>query len=261
MRNRPADTFNVELETLRTRIFPLTRFLHALALTLDRPTMVWEDHVFRYKEPHLVHFCLLRGVRIVSALNASIHLARCGFPQEIVVLLRTVAEFVSQIDFVLASRDNEGNLSVEASTFISAFFEDSRRPSAPEGKRVKLAQKRVHTIIGEHLDKAVGFEPGSRPRKPASQLKSNVYLNFSNYVHGRYPESMDLYGGTPGRFHLTGMRGTPKDRENIEMLDSLITSASHCFYGLVQGLSLHSLLNGDSLLLDWYWRGPSGSTA
>jgi hypothetical protein len=29
---------------------------------------------------------------------------------------------------------------------------------------------------------------------------------------------MDLYGGRPGQFHLHGMNGTPKEGENLEIL-------------------------------------------
>jgi hypothetical protein len=71
-------------------------------------------------------------------------------------------------------------------------------------------------------------------------------------VHGKYPETMDLYGGAPGRFHLSGMRGTPKDLENLQMLDALVTTASRCFVGLVQDLKLQHLLSHDEMLKEWY---------
>src|ERR1700730_7587951 len=112
MRDTAADRraimgFSDEIERIRSRVFPLTRLLHELAATLDKPTLRARgiDRGFRFEKPTLVHFCLLRGARIVSALNASIELARKGFPQEIGVLLRTMIEYKSQIDFILASRD------------------------------------------------------------------------------------------------------------------------------------------------------------
>jgi hypothetical protein len=63
---------------------------------------------------------------------------------------------------------------------------------------------------------------------------------------------MDLYGGTPGRFHLYGMKGTPKDAENIEALDAFITTASRCLIGLAQGLQLRDVLAQDPVLIEWY---------
>ena len=55
---------------------------------------------------------------------------------------------------------------------------------------------------------------GHRPNGCTQRL-----LSISNYVHAKNPEIMDLYGGVPGRFHLDGMRGTPKDEENLQIID------------------------------------------
>jgi hypothetical protein len=248
------DRFDSEIKGLRERVFPLARLLHELAQTLEKPVFVKRDGGFRFKRPELVHFCLLRGVRIVSALSASIELARNGFTQEVVTLLRTMIEYSTQIDFMLASLDDKKSLSPDASAFLSNYFEDAARDNNEFSKKAKLAQKKVHEKIGERLD---SFAIPGGNRKPAAQLLSNVYGNFSNYVHGRYPEAMDLYGGIPGRFHMNGMRGTPKDGENIKILDTMITSASNCFLGVVQGLNLRPLIGSDPMLAKWYRDGVS----
>lgn len=239
----PLDNY---IEHFRERIVPLDRFLHRLTFSLDAPEFNRAELGFRFKDPGLVHFCLLRSVRIVSALSASIELARSGFPQEIAVLLRTMIEYASQIDFMLASRDANGKLSPEAAMILSDYFDDASRAGEPKSKKTKLTQKRVHDVVGAQLDKYA--DPGA---KPASQLLSNNYFRFSYYVHARYPESMDLYGGRPGRFHLDGMRGTPKDAENIAILDSMITMASLCLKGVVQGLKLHQIVSSDPVLVEW----------
>ena len=211
------------------------------------------DRGYRYEQPELIHFCLLRGVRIVSALNASIELAHAGFTQEIAVILRTVLEFKSQVDFMLASRDPNGTLSAEASQFLLAYFDDAERGAAQQKSKTKLVQKTVHEIIGARLESIPGNrELSAKAGKSAAQMYSNVYMVFSNYVHGRYPESIDLYGGIPGRFHLNGMRHTPKDQENILVLDDMINSASLCLVGIVQELNLRAILERDPMLQNWY---------
>lgn len=64
---------------------------------------------------------------------------------------------------------------------------------------------------------------------------------------------MDLYGGTPGRFHLHGMRWTPKNRENAETLDTFITTASTTFVIMVQGIpELLTAALSDPALSQWY---------
>lgn len=244
--------FDDEIEQLRTRIAPLARFLHVLSRTLDQPKLVASgmDRGFRFDDPKLVHFCLLRGVRIVSSLNASVALARNGFPQEIGVLLRTMIEYASQIDFMLASLDKDRKLSAKAAQFLDDFFADHQRP--PSGKRFKLPQKDVHNVVGKRFDeaaKAGGID--TKRRKPATELLSNIYLVFSNYIHGRYPETMDLYGGRPGSFHVYGMSRTPKDAENLDILDTLITTASNALKGVVVDLQLHALVEADPLLAAW----------
>jgi hypothetical protein len=150
---------------------------------------------------------------------------------------------------MLDSRDENGTLSAKADALIADYFADSFRTPDGKRKRSKMLQGDVHRKIGEQLDK---FADKSIGRKPAEQLYSNVYQTFSYYVHGRYPESMDLYGGIPGRFHLSGMLNTPKDAENLIILDSEITSASLCFMDIVQRLDLRSIVASDAMLTKWY---------
>jgi hypothetical protein len=244
-----------ELARLRRRVSPLERLLHLVATTLEPPELVdiGNGRGFRFSQPGLTHFCLLRGARIVSALNAAIELARVGYPQEIAVLLRTMIEYTTQIDFMLESQTPDGKLSDQAAAFIEDYFQDAKRPPpATAIKRKKLNQEKVHKLIGARLDNVAG----DGVTKRADEMLSNIYFIFSNYVHGRYPESMDLYGGRPGRFHLQGMSGTPKDLENIAALESMITSASNCFKGLILGLRLQSTIKHDSTIVEWCREDP-----
>jgi hypothetical protein len=236
------------LESFRTRVFPLGRVVHALSEHAGPPRFLGRITGFRYDHPDLLHFLILRAARIVSTLSAAIELAKSGHGQEIAVLLRTSIEFCSQIDYMLASRDEHGRVSEKADSYIQAFFSDSNRPRPQEVKAPRLKQEHVHDTIGERLDKLAQIKPG---RRQASELLSNVYLVFSNYVHARYPECMDMFGGIPTRLHLFGMRRTPKDAENCEILDTLITSASLCIKGIIVELRLQAVVEGDPLVRDW----------
>ncbi len=58
-----------------------------------------------------------------------------------------------------------------------------------------------------------------------------------------------MYGGTPGQFHLRGMRGgRPKDQENLEILETYITTASTTFVLMIQALDLRRLVEADFVL-------------
>jgi hypothetical protein len=147
----------------------------------------------------------------------------------------------------------DDRVSGKLEVFIAEFFNDTQRgesvqPSSP----AKLSQKFVNELIGSQLDKFSSVAPGDPSWKSTADRHWHIDWVFSNYVHGKYPETMDMYGGVPGRFHLSGMRGTPKDLENLQMLDALTTTASRSFVGLVQGLKLKQLLSEDEMLKEWY---------
>ena len=92
----------------------------------------------------------------------------------------------------------------------------------------------------------------SPERVPAAKLYSNVYRIYSNYVHAKYPEIMDLYGGRPGRFYLKGMSWTPKDAENLAAIETFIETASNTFVFMIQGVDMRALIEADSILAKWY---------
>lgn len=57
---------------------------------------------------------------MVSALNAMIELARNGYSQKICVLTRTVAEFISHIEFVLERGSEEHR--TEVNEYVKAVL-------------------------------------------------------------------------------------------------------------------------------------------
>jgi hypothetical protein len=252
-------SFETRLEELRNNIKPLQRFLHLFESSLDDPIFQTSEnlHAFRYKAPDVRHFCLLKGIRAISAFNAAIELCRLGFSQEICVLLRTIVECTSHVDYVLA---NEGPVTEKANEFISNYFFDVERGPSPAFKRSGLRQREIHAAVGEALEKFIGSSgsSGEYTGVNTSKLYSSVYLNLSNYVHCKYPETMDLYGGRPGKFHLKGMGGTPKDFENINLLETYFVSVSQCLQLVVLRLNLLKLIteSGDQGLEEWIRSRP-----
>jgi hypothetical protein len=117
--------------------------------------------------------------------------------------MRTVAEFTTHIEFVL-DMDDSAEHELKVKNYIEAFLADSRRdPEAELKKGAGSPRYRTH-LHRQNARQAHGKQAGSvEGRTPAASLYSNVYRIYSNYVHGKYPEIMDLYGGTPGRFTFT----------------------------------------------------------
>lgn len=89
--------FKAKYNALDADAEPLERFIHLLAASLDAPVLITEGlRGFRFKQPNVKHFCLIKLVRAVSALNAAIWLGRAGFTQEIGVLMRTMIECTTE---------------------------------------------------------------------------------------------------------------------------------------------------------------------
>jgi len=184
-------------------------------------------------------------------MNASALLARGGYPQEIAVLIRTVVECTSHIDFILLSAGADGTMSPgAAATFMRKYFADYQRDEPTDYRKAPLPQEKVHRSVGDWLDiraRAIGLNAGTRAMH---ELMWNVYLRFSAYVHARYPEAIDLYGGNPGQFHPAGMRGTPKDGENLDIIETFITTVSQSLAHVALHFEL-GFVGNDPILRPW----------
>lgn len=242
-----------ELDKLQARVQPLQRLISRFNQSLSRPDYIEKDQVFRYLNPDARHFCLLKGVRAVSALNATIELARKGYTQEIFVLVRTIVECTSHIEYVIGASLSEGKLSQDIKKFVDAYFGDVQRDSIEGFRHTKTPQIKVHESVGTVIDNIV-HETNNKEFEgiKSERLMSRLYLAFSAYVHARYPEVMDLYGGRDWRFHTEGMLGTPRDAGNVAHISSQITSVSQTLALMVQAFDLISIVDADPILIAWY---------
>jgi hypothetical protein len=243
----------VALRALEETLEPLERVIRLFTASLEQPILrkIDDDRGFRYETPDVQHFCLLKATRALSAFNAAIELARKGYNQEIGILMRTLIECTTHIEFVLEVDDTEEHRKV-VRKYIDDFFADDRRSPTAEIRRAQIQQGAVHATLGRALDRIAEQLGETERRAPAAQLYSNIYRALSNYVHAKYPECMDLYGGRPGEFHLRGMNGTPKEGENLAVLQSYAVTLNNCFVRMIQGLNLRRIIDSDPSIGAWY---------
>jgi hypothetical protein len=246
-------SIEIALRTLEQKLEPLERVIRLFTASLGEPSLRKSDDErgFRYEAPDARHFCLLKAVRALSALNAAIELARKGYTQEIAVLMRTLIECTTHIEFVLEVDDTEEHRTV-VRKYIDDFFADEHRNPTAEIRRAQIQQGKVHATLGRTLDKIAEELGETGGRTPAARLYSNSYRAFSNYVHAKYPECMDLYGGRPGQFYLHGMNETPKEGENLETLKTFAATLVTCFVRMIQGLNLRHFVEADPVIGTWY---------
>jgi hypothetical protein len=246
-------TIEIALQDLEEKLEPLERLIRLFTASLGEPILRKSDDErgFRYEAPDVRHFCLLKAVRALSAFNAAIELARQGYTQEIAVLMRTLIECTTHIEFVLEIDDSEEHRAA-VRKYVGDFSADGRRSPTAEIRRAQIQQGKVHDTLGRSLDKIADDLGEMDGRTPAARLYSNIYRTTSNYVHAKYPECMDLYGGRPGQFHLHGMSGTPKEGENLEILQTYALTLRNCFVRMIQGLDLGRLVDADPVIGTWY---------
>lgn len=161
---------------------------------------------FRYLDISESLACFLKGVKIVSSLNASIILLRAGYAQEIGALCRMVDDFCNEIFFLLKPQDGE-NFSKEQIQFLEDFFQEEfdkpMDPLSSTQKRTNVPVRKIHATFAKLA--ASEINPSD-----AQEMLRTTHQAFSGYIHGAYPHIMEMYGGAPAHFHLAGMANTPR---------------------------------------------------
>ena len=123
--------------------------------------------------------------------------------------------------------------------FLDAFFEEEfdaettmdstqKRPMIPRRK----IQAQIARIEVSGLDPSTGVE-----------LARTITKAYSGYIHAAYPPIMDIYGGSPPHFHVTGMLGTQRHAEHRQDLWNY-------FYRSILSFGLAAKAFGDHELSD-----------
>ncbi|CAN7286774.1 hypothetical protein [Caballeronia sp. LjRoot31] len=151
----------------------------------------------------------MKGVKTISTLRACVLLLRHGHTQEVGALCRMVDDFCNEIFFLLVPQ-GQGCCSDDQVKFLENFYqEEFERPDDPlrsPQKRDTVPTKKIHATFGK-------LAAGELNPSDAQELLRTVQQAFSGYVHDAYPHIMELFGGDPPQFHLSGMLGTQRVEE------------------------------------------------
>ena len=160
--------------------------------------------------------CYLKGVKAVSTLNASLVLLRSGYTQEVGALCRMVDEACNEILFLIKP-ENENALSKSQEQFLDSFyqeeFNDFKDILKAHNPRHTVPSQKIHASIAKTMAASINPSDGQA-------MTSVVQKTLSGYIHGAYPQIMEMYGGNPPRFHMLGMLGTPRIAEWLSQLIS-----------------------------------------
>ncbi|MCI5168191.1 MAG: hypothetical protein D3903_19415 [Candidatus Electrothrix sp. GM3_4] len=91
--------------------------------------------------------------------------------------------------------------------YLEAFFEEEfdkpENPVDSTQKRPMIPRQKIRAYIARMEEKA-GMD-----RHHGCALSQTQSKAYSGYVHAASPQVMEMYGGDPPHFHVTGMRNTP----------------------------------------------------
>ena len=189
------------------------RVLEAAFATLEeqvekpQQTPFMDGFVFRYQEKSVHQALIQKLARIVTGLHAARILLEKGFVQELCVLQRMLDELQEDVTF-LSYGIIFGELTGLHKKYLTAFYEEDfdnpHDPVTSANKRVMIPRKKIRAYI-VRMDKSAN-------RNPSRGVEVSKFLQkaYSGFVHAASPHIMDMYGGNPPRFQVSGMRGTPK---------------------------------------------------
>ena len=162
----------------------------------------------RYKEQSPHQAILLKFARQISGLHAIDVLLLNGFVQEQGAIQRTLDEIAKDILFLAAGVITE-NWSDLHQKFCLYFWEEEFDHS----EAMKSRQKRgtvARSKIRAYNNRAF---PISDP-STADRAGESIHKAYSGYVHAAAGHIMDMCGGDPPQFYLSGMRGTYRQQDH-----------------------------------------------
>jgi hypothetical protein len=200
----------------------------------------WKDgFVFRYVEQSVEQALVQKLARVISGLHAVDLLLMHGFVQEQGVLHRTMDELNEDIMFLAAARTNDTVTDLHKQyleSFYAEEFDNPKDPVALTQKRHMVPRRKVRAYITRVLGK------GINPSK-AADVGETISKAYSGFVHAASPQIMDMCGGNPPKFYLTGMLGTSRIREHVD-------DAWNYFYRGLVSVAVVAKAFGDKPLVD-----------
>lgn len=165
-----------------------------------------------------------------------------GFVQELGALFRTLDEFNEDIIFLCRAMQSD-EVSEQHKKYLDSFYQEEF--DQPDNA-IESAQKRP-TIPRKKIQAAISNMPesGLNPSDHKEVLRT-ISQGYSGYVHGASSHIMEMYGGNPPNYHISGMLGTPRIVESIK-------DAWNYFYrGLLSVMFVAKAFRQDDLLKELY---------
>jgi len=146
-------------------------------------------------------------------------LLRTGHVQELGALFRMLDEFNEDILF-LCQGLRSGEITKLHKDYLKGFYQDEfdvpNSPLASKQNRPMIPRKKIHAANSRISEQELNESDNKELHRTLSKA-------YSGYVHAASTHIMEMYGGNPGKYHLSGMIGTPR-------IDEFTNNAWDYFY-------------------------------
>lgn len=232
-------------------------YLRRLELRVTKPFAIIDDNQirgFRFGKPNAINYVILNVSRSISIINSMRLLCSNGFKGEMAILARSLLENTSKLQYVVSGLNRDG-ADRKTREFLMEFFSDNTRDVSRRPRYKPISQKDINRMISESVSRDILFNrefgiPSDidNDNHQLEKIISNLYNEYSNHVHGRYPEMMDIYGELSTRLMTNGNRESDDiDLEyETELLFVLSSGVTKGFRTALLSLKLCNLINLDT---------------
>ena len=184
----------------------MERTLEGLEKRVPQPIKkpMCDSFVFRYAEQSIHQAIIQKLARLISGLHSAHILLEYGFTQEQAALQRMLDEFsedVTFLAFAIVSNDITDLHLKYLAYFYEEEFDNPSNPIESKQKRAMVSREKIRAYLSRN--------EGTDDPSSSIAARLTIHKGYSGYIHGASPQIMEMYGGNPPRFHVSGMHESP----------------------------------------------------
>jgi len=184
----------------------LEESFHALERRIESPQLrqLGFGAAYRYPTQSIKAAVIQKLARVISGLNACMVLLEKGLVQELGALQRMLDEFCEDLTFLCQPLIG-GERTTLHDLYLQHFYQEEidshGNPFLSKQKRPQIPREKIQAANA----RTAVLNPSD-----AQELTRSLNKAYGGYVHGASPHIMEMYGGVPPRFHVSGMLDTPR---------------------------------------------------
>jgi len=163
-----------------------------------------DGFVYRYVERTVQQALIQKLARMLTGLRAAHVLLRQGLIQEQAVIQRVLGDLQEDI-FFLGYSIVKGELTKAHEEFLTDFyqeeFDNPKNVLQSTQKRRPVPRRKIQAYLAS-------IDPNIANPSHNQRVIRTLQQAFSGFVHAASSQIMDMYGGDPPQFHVSGMLGT-----------------------------------------------------